>query len=99
MDFSEYLRGARLKANLTQDELARKCGLSNPYVNQLETARATPPTRRVCKTLARILEIDERELWKYAFSARLETWLRKEGFKNVSPGLISHFYEDLRGIE
>jgi transcriptional regulator with XRE-family HTH domain len=97
MRFSEYLREIRLGAKLTQDELARRCRLSNAYVNQLETAKAAPPTRKVCKILARALGISENELWKHAFAARLEKWLRKEGFGRISAESISEFYEELAG--
>ncbi len=95
MKFGPYLRRLRQQANLTQGKLARKCGLSDAYINQLETATADPPTRQVCRAIARALGADGNELWKYSFTARLESWLRKEGFKKIPGGLISAFFDDL----
>lgn len=99
MKFGAYLKRLRQRANLTQGELARRCRLSDAYVNQLETAKADPPTRQVCRILARALEVDRNEVWKYSFTARLERWLRKEGFKKTSGGLTSAFFDNLTGRE
>jgi transcriptional regulator with XRE-family HTH domain len=95
MTFGAYLRRRRRDAGLTQVELGRKCDLSDTYINQLETGRTEPPTREVCYTLAGALAGDEPKLWKYAFAARLERWLKKEGFKRVPCELISSFFDRL----
>ena len=95
MKFETYLKQIRRKANLTQGELAHKCGLSDAYVNQLETGKADPPTRRVCEDLARALGVDGDDLWKFAFTARLERWLRKEGFKRIPESLLSALFDAL----
>jgi transcriptional regulator with XRE-family HTH domain len=95
MNFGAYIRRLRHKANLTQDGLARKCELSKAYINQLESTKTDPPTRQVYRILARTLAADENELWKHAFTARLERWLRKEGFKSVSADLVSRFFDNL----
>src|SRR5438477_8350513 len=95
MNFGAYLKRLRHDAALTQGELARRCRLSNTYINQLETEKTDPPTREVCRVLARAVATDENELWKYAFAARLERWLKKEGFKRVSADLVSSFFDNL----
>lgn len=38
----ENLKKVRLKKNLTQDELAHKCGFYRTYINLIETAKRTP---------------------------------------------------------
>ena len=95
MSFGAYLKRLREDARLTQGQLARKCDLSDAYINQIETRRTDPPTRQVCKALARALTADERELWKRAFTARLDRWLKKEGFKGPSSELLANFFESL----
>jgi transcriptional regulator with XRE-family HTH domain len=95
MRFGPYLKSLRRKAGLTQLGLAQKCGLSDAYVNRLETQLADPPTRKVCYCLARALGLDGDEVWKQAFIARLEKWLKKEGFKGLSPELTSNFFDVL----
>jgi transcriptional regulator with XRE-family HTH domain len=93
MKFGPYLKSLRLRAGLTQVGLAQKCGLSDAYVNRLETQIADPPTRKVCHSLARALGLDGAEVWKQAFAARLEKWLKKEGFRRPSPEGISNFFD------
>jgi len=56
---------------------------------------AAPPTRKVCYCLARALGLDGNEVWKQAFTARLERWLKKEGFKGPSSELLANFFESL----
>ena len=95
MKFGAHLGQLRRAANLTQGELARKCGLSDAYINQLETGKADPPTSRVCQALARALGVDKNALWKYAFAARLTRWLRKEGFRSIPEGLTASLFDNL----
>jgi transcriptional regulator with XRE-family HTH domain len=80
---------------LTQKQLAQECHLSSTYINQLEKEETDPPTRQICKALARALDLEEREVWKYAFTARLERWVRKEGYKKIPDGLASVLFETL----
>jgi hypothetical protein len=48
---------------------------------------------KVCYCLA--LGPDDHEVWKQAFTARLERWLKKEGFKGPSSELLADFFERL----
>jgi transcriptional regulator with XRE-family HTH domain len=95
MRFGPYLKKLRLHAGLTQKELAKKCRLSSTYVNQLEKEETDPPTQQICRALARALGLEERDLWKYAFTGRLERWVRKEGYKKIPSGLTSAFFDSL----
>ena len=52
-------------------------------------------TRQVCVALARALGVDSNELWGHAFTARLETWLRKEGLKNLPKEFIATLFDQL----
>jgi transcriptional regulator with XRE-family HTH domain len=95
MKFGPLLKRCRVGAGLTQKELARRCGLSDAYLNRVENQETDPPTREVCATLARALRVDETNLWRCSFTARLAKWLRKEGFRNTPEGLASAFFNDL----
>ena len=95
MKFGPYLKQLRLKAGLTQSDLARKCGLSDAYINRIENRVADPPPREMCKVLARALGTDELDLWKYAFAARLDRWLRKQGYKRVPDSLKESLFDNL----
>jgi transcriptional regulator with XRE-family HTH domain len=95
MRFGSYLKSLRTRAGLTQRQLAQKCGLSGGYITQLEKEKTDPPTRQICRALARALGIEGRDLWKYAFTGRLERWVRKEGYKRIPSGLTSAFFDSL----
>jgi transcriptional regulator with XRE-family HTH domain len=99
MNFGVHLKRLRKEAKLTQSQLARKCGLSDAYLNRVEKQTVDPPTRRVCQQLARALGADGNELWKRAFTARLERWLKKEGFKKVSQDSLLAMFESLTSKE
>ena len=99
MKFGPYLKRCRVAASLTQKELARRCGLSDAYINRVENQEADPPTREVCATLARALGVDERGLWRCSFAARLAKWLKKEGFRKTPEGLASAFFDNLNPRE
>ena len=95
MKFGPYLKHRRTEAGLTQKELARRCGLSDAYVNRVENEEADPPTREVCAALARALGTEEKDFWKCSFTARLNRWLRREGFRNPSDSSIAAFFDNL----
>lgn len=99
MKFGAHLKQARLKAKLTQSDLARKCGVSDAYLNRVEKQKVDPPTRQVCRALARALGVEQNDLWKHAFAARLERWLRREGFRKTPDGLTSAFFDNLTSRE
>lgn len=62
------LRRARHARDLSQEELADKCGLSARYVGSIERAQASP-TVTVIGQLAFALEIDPRDLFEGWISA------------------------------
>jgi transcriptional regulator with XRE-family HTH domain len=95
MKFGPYLKRCRVAAGLTQKELARRCGLSDAYINRVENEEADPPTREVCAALAKALHVDEKELWSCSFTARLGKWLKREGFRKTPEVLVSAFFDDL----
>ena len=53
----ERLKAARLKKNMTQEELAERCGSSDRYIRDLETGRKIHPSAAVICQIASILEI------------------------------------------
>jgi len=85
LDFGAWLGEKRREANLTLRELAKKSGLSLPYVAGLERGTSEAPPLRTCKALARVFGIQSEEVWQRAFTARLERWLKSQGYSHV-PG-------------
>ena len=95
MRFGPHLKDLRLHAGLTQSQLAQKCRLTSAYITQLEKGKTDPPTRQICSALARALGVEERDLRRYAFIARLGRWVRKEGYKKISDRLASDLFDAL----
>jgi transcriptional regulator with XRE-family HTH domain len=84
IDFGRWLARQRTQAGLTQKDVAAKCHLSDPYITRLESGSTEPPPLKTCKALARALGIQWEELWRRAFVARLEKWVRRQGFSRIS---------------
>jgi DNA-binding XRE family transcriptional regulator len=59
--FGQNLRAARIKAGLTQAQLAERTGLTQQYVSWVEAGRANI-TLATMTTLARVVREDVREL-------------------------------------
>lgn len=59
--FGQELRKLRKEATYTQDELAKRAGISASYISQLETGRKDP-TERVITKLIGPLDIPENHL-------------------------------------
>ena len=56
--FQLYIKEVRKKRRLTQKELAKRCGLTQSYISQLESnLRITSPTLQTIETIAKALEI------------------------------------------
>ena len=54
MDLGEAIKALRLRNNLTQAQLAQKCGMSTNAVCSMETGKSWPPkntVERLCRTL------------------------------------------------
>ncbi len=57
----KVLRGLRIKANLTQEELALDAGLERTYISMLELGQRTPTTKTLVQ-LSRCLNLKLSEL-------------------------------------
>jgi len=82
--FGAWLAERRRLAGMTQRQLAKKCGLSAGYIALLERGTAEPPPLDTCKRMARALGLSREEVRQRAFSARLKSWLEKEGYLRIS---------------
>ncbi len=88
LDFGTWLAERRRVAGLTMRELARRSGLSAPYIAALERSTSEPPPLKTCKALARGLGIDWEDVWQRSFVIRLKTWLKRQGHSGVSDDVL-----------
>ncbi|HCD09416.1 MAG: putative transcriptional regulator [Caldanaerobacter sp.] len=57
------LKIARIKNNLTQAELAKKVGITNKYLSQLETGKSKNPSKPLMEKIAKVLNCTVQELF------------------------------------
>lgn len=57
------LKEERTKANMTQTELAEKCGVIRQTISEIETGRNSPSVR-LAKKIGEVLKIDWTELFR-----------------------------------
>lgn len=65
-EFGEFLMGKRKAAGMTRYDLADACGISYPYVSQLETGYRNP-SASVVQALSVALSLDAGEVLAQAF--------------------------------
>jgi transcriptional regulator with XRE-family HTH domain len=71
--FGRLIRERRRLLNLTQEELARRIRVSMPFVGHLETGHRRPSEKTIAK-LARVLGLDQRELFLLANPGTRDFW-------------------------
>lgn len=62
-NIGQKIKSERLKRSLKQLDLAKKAGISNTYLSDIEVGRTTPSIKTLMK-IAEVLEIDYIELLK-----------------------------------
>jgi transcriptional regulator with XRE-family HTH domain len=82
--FGELLRNLRLRAVLTQEELAERAGLSVRAVGKLESGETTRPRQATVRVLSDALGLDEPELTSFIASAFGILRLRPDQRSNTS---------------
>ena len=98
MDFGTWLAAKRREAGVTLRELAKKSGLSLPYVAGLERGTSEEPPLKTCKGLARALSIDWAEMWQRSFTARLKKWLKRQGYSVTSEAELLDLVKKIESI-
>ncbi|MBU0595459.1 helix-turn-helix domain-containing protein [Candidatus Bipolaricaulota bacterium] len=68
--FGIRLKEMRKAANLTQQQVAERTGVSNTYISALESGRKQAPPRAIVTALAACLGAEETALWNLARSER-----------------------------
>ena len=74
------LRLARIKAGLSQNELAKRAGVHRSALTAIEDGRTKKPTDRLVETLAAILDVPA-----YILTQEIQAWLAKPRDLNLRP--------------
>ena len=67
MDFATLVREKRHQKGLTLQNVADKIGTEKGYVSGFENKKVNPPSPKLVKKLAKLLDIDETLLLVYSF--------------------------------
>lgn len=79
MTFGEDIKKMRNKKGLSSRELARRAGVSQAYISQLETGKNNNPTNEMIKKIAKGLDMSYIELLQkagYLEEAEKEEWIK-----------------------
>lgn len=69
--FSFEVRAARVKKGLTLDKLARRVGTHKGYLSGIEGDKVNPPSAKVVRKMAHVLEIPEDRLLALGVVAKM----------------------------
>jgi len=95
MDIGPYIRAARLRAHLSQEELAARAGINRTYLSQLENGRSSP-TLEVLAKIALALGMETGSLIPQTQAAREpEPQYEIDAEGGIYPGL-QEFLNDKR---
>ena len=78
------IEGGRDVKNFSQRELARRIGLSNTSLNDLENGKVKKPDIEVLRKIAEELDLSLEQLLKAAGYDALTNWFSNDEFKNKS---------------
>lgn len=76
--FGKMIRERRLKLGLTQDQVCAQAGIAKPYLSNIETGKARPPSDRVIRDLAAALDFEPAALCHLAHLERMPPDVRLE---------------------
>lgn len=90
------IEGGRDIKNFSQRELARRIGLSNTSLNDLENGKVKKPDIEVLRKIAEELDLSLEQLLKAAGYDALTNWLSADEFKNKSSRDLKNIIKEAR---
>ena len=90
------IEGGRDVKNFSQRELARRIGLSNTSLNDLENGKVKKPDIEVLRKIAEELDLSLEQLLKAAGYDALTNWFSNDEFKNKSSRDLKNIIKESR---
>ena len=90
------IEGGRDVKNFSQRELARRIGLSNTSLNDLENGKVKKPDIEVLRKIAEQLDLSLEQLLKAAGYDALTNWFSNDEFKNKSSRDLKNIIKEAR---
>lgn len=88
--------GGRTAKEYSQRELARRVGISNSSLNDIENGRVAKPDPKILKRIAEELELSLQQLLKAAGYNEVMSWFSQDESKNKSTKDLKSTIEDYR---
>ena len=93
------IEGGREAKRFSQRELARRIGLSNTSLNDLEKGKVRKPDIEILRKIAEELDLSLKELLKAAGYDELTTWVVDDEFKNKSSKDLKNIIKEARAFK
>lgn len=93
------IEGGRDIKNFSQRELARRIGLSNTSLNDLENGKVQKPDIEVLRKIAEELDLSFEQLLKAAGYGQFTTLLSTDEFKNKSSSDLKNIIKECRAFK
>ena len=90
------IEGGRDVKNFSQRELARRIGLSNTSLNDLENGKVKKPDIEVLRKIAEELDLSLEQLLRAAGYDALTNWFSNDEFKNKSSRDLKNIIKEAR---
>ena len=90
------IEGGREIKNFSQRELARRIGLSNTSLNDLENGKVKKPDIEVLRKIAEELDLSLEQLLRAAGYDALTNWFSNDEFKNKSSRDLKNIIKEAR---
>lgn len=90
------IEGGRDVKNFSQRELARRIGLSNTSLNDLENGKVKKPDIEILRKIAEELDLSLEQLLKAAGYDALTNWFSNDEFKNKSSRDLKNIIKEAR---
>ena len=88
--------GGRTAKEYSQRELARRVGISNSSLNDIENGRVAKPDPEILKRIAEELDLSLQQLLKAAGYNEVMSWFSHDEFKNKSTKDLKNTIEECR---
>ena len=106
--FGQYLRDIRIKAKLSQRDLAKAIGVDFTYLSKIENDKMAPPSEDTIKKIAKVLEEDPDKLiimadkipsdYKEVFQSSPDVPMLLRTIGNFSPDKLKKLVDEAKKI-
>ena len=98
MEKQNILKARRIELGFTQEELAKKAGVSQAAIRQMENGLIKSPSLTIMFNLSDALKVPMKELWPETF-ALMEKAMTGDMIRHTKQGPVLIKYETWKGKE